>query len=89
MPIAWCNWRSDLGERTPKSLLTTWRSSLHMAKILFSRYDIESLSRRLEDRSWSRLMSDMPELQRDIRSASKLLKFMIETGLPVNPIEIE
>jgi hypothetical protein len=60
-----------------------------MAKILFSRYDIESLSRRLEDRSWSRLMSDMPELQRDIRSASKLLRFMIETGLPVNPIEIE
>jgi hypothetical protein len=34
-------------------------------------------------------MSDMPELQRDIRSASKLLRFMIETGLPVNPIEIE
>ena len=60
-----------------------------MAKQVFSRKDIESLSRRLEDRSWSRLMSDMPELQRDIRSASKLLRFMIETGLPVNPIEIE
>ena len=60
-----------------------------MPKQIFSRKDIESLSRRLEDRSWSRLMSDMPELQRDIRSASKLLRFMIETGLPVNPIEIE
>ena len=60
-----------------------------MPKHVFSRNDIESLSRRLEDRSWSRLMSDMPELQRDIRSASKLLRFMIEKGLPVNPIEID
>jgi len=31
----------------------------------------------------------MPELRRDIRSASKLLQFMIETGMPVKPIEIE
>ena len=60
-----------------------------MPKQTFSRNDVESLSRRLEDRAWSRLLADMPELQRDMRSASKLLRFMIETGLPVNPIEIE
>ena len=34
-----------------------------MAKYTFSGNDVERLSRRLEDRSWSELMPDMPELQ--------------------------
>jgi hypothetical protein len=60
-----------------------------MPKQVFSRNDVESLSRRLDDRSYSRLMADMPELQRDMRSAARLLRFMVETGLPVNPIELD
>jgi len=60
-----------------------------MAKRMFSRNDIDSLAQRLEDRSWSRMFNDMPELQRDMRSASKLLRFMIEKGMPITPIEID
>jgi hypothetical protein len=60
-----------------------------MAKAIFSRNDVESLSKRLEDRSYSVLMRDMPELQRDMRSAAKLLQFMVDKGIPPTPIELD
>ena len=60
-----------------------------MAKLIISRNDVESLSRRLEDRSWSRLMNDLPELQRDIRTAARLLTYMYQHGMSVNPLTFE
>jgi hypothetical protein len=60
-----------------------------MAKMMFSRNDIESLARRMEDRSWSRLMNDLPELQRDIRSAARLLHYFIQQGMPPTPVAID
>jgi hypothetical protein len=61
-----------------------------MTRIIFSRNDIQSLARRLYDRAWSPLMADMPELQRDIRSAGLVLQHLVVVvGVPVTPIEIE
>ncbi len=61
-----------------------------MAKHTFSRNDIQSLAKRLEDRAWSRLLADMPELQKDIRSAALILNHVVVVlGVPVTPIEIE
>jgi hypothetical protein len=61
-----------------------------MAVHTFSRNDIESLAKRLEDRSWSRLLVDMPELQRDVRSAALVLQYLvIVLGVPITPIEVE
>ena len=62
-----------------------------MAKHVFSRNDIESLARRMEDRSWSRMFNDMPELQRDMRSSARILQLLIAAGLLDwdKPIEID
>ena len=60
-----------------------------MAKHLISRNDIQALARRMEDRAWSPLMNDMPELQRDLRTAAIVLKHALDIGFPVNPIELD
>lgn len=60
-----------------------------MAKYVFSRKDIESLANRMDDRSWSPVFMDMPELRRDIRSVAGLLRFFLSTGMPVSPVELE
>jgi hypothetical protein len=60
-----------------------------MAKVMFSRKDIESLAGRLEDRGTSALMDDMPTTQRDMRSAAGILKYFVNVGVPVSPIEID
>jgi len=60
-----------------------------MPKIVFSRNDVEALSSRMEDRSWSPMFMDMPELRRDMRSAASLLKFMTAHGMPTSPITVE
>lgn len=60
-----------------------------MAKHTFSRNDIQSLATRLEDRSCSRILQDMPELQRDIRSASLILLNLLSVGVTLTTIEIE
>jgi hypothetical protein len=71
-------------------LTTTGNEVPVMAKHVFSRNDIQSLAKRLEDRAWSPLLVDMPELQKDIRSAAVVLHHMVLVlGVPVTPIEIE
>jgi hypothetical protein len=44
-----------------------------MAKVVFSRKDVESLAGRLEDRGSTPLLDDMPQTQRDMRCAAALL----------------
>jgi hypothetical protein len=60
-----------------------------MATRTFSRKDIESLAGRLEDRGTSGLMDDMPSTQHDMRSAAAILRYFINVGVPVSPINIE
>ena len=60
-----------------------------MAKLLYSRGDIERLAERLKTRATSAMLADMPRLQGDMRSAAGLLTFMLENGMPVVSCEIE
>jgi hypothetical protein len=60
-----------------------------MAKLTYSRVDIEMLADRLEQRASSILLYDMPKLAADMKACAKLLRFMLEKGLPVSVVEIE
>jgi len=60
-----------------------------MAKMTFSRRDIESLAGRLADRGTSPIMDDMPSTQHDMRSAAAILKYFVNVGVPVTVIEID
>jgi hypothetical protein len=60
-----------------------------MAKVVFSRKDVESLAGRLEDRGSTPLLDDMPQTQRDMRCAAALLKYFTNVGVPVTPIEVD
>jgi hypothetical protein len=59
-----------------------------MAKMVFSRNDILALAKRMERRSWSPLMNDMPETQRDLRACSTLLCWFLAQGMPVTIVEL-
>jgi hypothetical protein len=60
-----------------------------MAKMVYTRSDIQSLAERMLDRSGSSLIDDMPDLQRDIRSAAKILRVVLSVGMPPSFVEIE
>jgi hypothetical protein len=60
-----------------------------MAKMVYTRPDIERLIDNLEARSQSIMLSDMLPLQSQMRSAARLLKWMLEKGMPVSTAEIE
>jgi hypothetical protein len=60
-----------------------------MAKLVFSRNDILALAIRLDRRAETSLLRDMPETQRDLRSASRLITFFLAHGMPVSLVEIE
>jgi hypothetical protein len=60
-----------------------------MARISYTRNDIERLCDRLNDRAGSVMLFDMPRLAADMQAASKLLKFMLAQGIPPTTIEIE
>ncbi len=60
-----------------------------MAKVTFSRRDVEDLAQRLLDCGSSPLMDDMPSVQRNMRAAAGLLKYFTNVGVPVSPIEID
>jgi hypothetical protein len=60
-----------------------------MAKIMFSRQDIEDLANRMEARAWSPLMIEMPELQRDSRSCVAILRWLVSQGIPVTHLELD
>jgi hypothetical protein len=59
-----------------------------MGTITFTRKDVESLCDRLEAKAWSNLFLDMPDTQRDIRSAAALLRTYIQMGVPVTTITV-
>jgi hypothetical protein len=60
-----------------------------MPKVTFSRKDVESLCDRLDAKAWSSMFIDMPSTQRDLRSASALLRWMTGMGVPVLPVELD
>jgi hypothetical protein len=60
-----------------------------MAKLLYTRSDIQTLADRLEQRAASIVLFDMPQLQRDMRAAAMLLRYMLVNGMPVSSAEIE
>ena len=60
-----------------------------MAKVTFSRRDVESLAGRLDERGSSMLMDDMPSTQRDMRCAAAILKYFVNVGVPVTIIEVD
>ncbi len=60
-----------------------------MAKVTFSRRDVEDLARRLEDCGSSALMDDMPSVQRNMRAAAGILRYFVNVGVPVTVIEID
>ena len=60
-----------------------------MAKHVLSRKDVEWLAERLENRATTPLLDDMPSLQQDLKITTRLLRFMVNYGMPVNPITIE
>jgi hypothetical protein len=60
-----------------------------MAKLIYTRSDIEGLCDRLETRAGSVMLADMPKLCADMRAAAKLLRFMLGKGVPVSTAEIE
>jgi hypothetical protein len=60
-----------------------------MAKVTFSRRDIEDLAQRLLDCGQSSMMDDMPSVQRNMRAAAALLKYFTNVGVPVSPVEID
>ena len=60
-----------------------------MAKLLYTRDDIGVLAERLEQRAASIMLFDMPQLQRDMKAAAMLLRYMLTNGMPVTSAEIE
>jgi hypothetical protein len=60
-----------------------------MVKLTYTRADIETLAERLEQRAASIILFDMPQLQRDMRAAAMLLRYMLANGMPVTSAEID
>jgi hypothetical protein len=60
-----------------------------MAKLTFSRTDVEALALRLQERGGSTLMDDMPSTQRDMKSAAALLAWFVERGMPLRPVVLD
>jgi hypothetical protein len=60
-----------------------------MAKLTYTRQDVEGLCDRLETRAGSLMLADMPRLASDMRASAKLLRFMLNQGIPPTAIEID
>ncbi len=60
-----------------------------MVKMFYSRNDIETLANRLSERASSILLFDQPMLCRDLKSAARVLRFMLAQGMPVTGFEID
>ena len=60
-----------------------------MATLTYTKTDIENLVDRLTQRANSVLLADMPRLCSDMKAAAKLLKFMLDAGIPATTVEIE
>ena len=64
-------------------------TSMATTKYVMSRKDVESLVERLENRATTPLLDDMPSLQQDLKITARLLRFMVNHGMPTSPITIE
>ncbi len=60
-----------------------------MVKLTYTRADIETLADRLEQKATSIMLFDIPQLQRDMKAAAMLLRYMLANGMPVTAAEIE
>jgi hypothetical protein len=60
-----------------------------MTKMQYSRQDIADLAKRMEDRAQSKLLDDMPSVQKDMRAAAFIMRYALSIGFPVQPIEID
>lgn len=60
-----------------------------MAKLVYTKGDIERLADRLQQRSESILIFDMPHLQSDMRTAAALLRWVLARGEPISVAEVE
>lgn len=60
-----------------------------MAKTFFSRRDIEALAERMDARAWSPLIVDMPELQKDVRCAAAMIRYMLANNVPLSHLELD
>ena len=56
-----------------------------MAKMQYSRNDIADLAKRMEDRAQSKLLDDMPSVQKDMRAAAFIMRYALSIGFPVLP----
>jgi hypothetical protein len=59
-----------------------------MAKLLYTKRDVEVLVERLESRANSVMLFDMPKLAQDMRSAAGLLRWLINHGFAQAEIDI-
>jgi hypothetical protein len=55
----------------------------------YTRADIEVLAQRLNDRAASVLLFDMPMLCRDLKSAARVLRWMLANGMPVTSLTLD
>jgi hypothetical protein len=60
-----------------------------MPTMTYTRSDVEVLAQRLSDRAGSVLLFDMPMLCRDLKSASRVLRWMLSNGIPPTSIVID
>jgi len=55
----------------------------------YTRSDVEVLAQRLSDRASSVMLFDMPMLARDLRSAARVLRWMLANGMPVTSLTVD
>lgn len=63
-----------------------------MAEVIFTKQDIQELAERMNERAWSELVLDMPELQHDLRLCSALLNWFVKWQVlssEVYPVEVK
>jgi hypothetical protein len=60
-----------------------------MPTMTYTRSDVEVLAQRLHDRAGSVLLFDMPMLARDLKSASRVLRWMLSQGMPPTSLTVD
>jgi hypothetical protein len=60
-----------------------------MPTMTYTRSDIEVLANRLSDRAANVLLFDQPMLCRDLRSAARVLRWMLAQGMPPTSLTVD
>jgi hypothetical protein len=60
-----------------------------MAIRQLTRDSVERLLRSLDGYHKSRMLKNLPQFQSDLRFAAAILRWMLEHGMPVSPVEID